>query len=124
RAPGEYTHRVRARHGAPLLRIGIVLAIVLSSTCFNTVDAHSDDVSIQEHVKRFARDGAYLAAAPLRLDLGDILPLALVGGAIGATIAYDGALHDRMAGLRHWSGTDELTTAGSVLQYGGLIGGA
>ncbi len=75
-------------------------------------------------MKRFVRDGTYLAASPLRLSLGDLLPLALVGGAIGATIAYDGQLHDRMAGLRQWGGANDLTTAGDVLQFGGVIGGA
>jgi len=83
-----------------------------------------EDASVGEHVKRFVRDGAYLAASPLRLQLGDLLPLALVGGAIGATIAYDGALRDRLAGLRHWGGASDLGTAGDVLQYGGVIGGA
>jgi membrane-associated phospholipid phosphatase len=102
------------------------LALVLSFACL-IVDPHvaiADDVSVQEHIKRFARDGAYLAAAPLRLRLGDLLPLAIVGGAIGATIAYDGELHGRMAGLRHWGGANDLATTGDVLQYGGLIGGA
>lgn len=112
------------RHARSLRRVAIVLSFVVSWTSVSPLRARADDVSIPEHIKRFARDGVYVAASPLRLGLGDLLPLALVGGAIGATIAYDGPLHDRMAGLRHWGGAGDLTTAGDVLQYGGLIGGA
>ncbi len=104
--------------------ISVVLSLLVGWISIRPVTAAADDVPIQEHIRRFARDGAYLAASPLRLRLGDLLPLVLVGGAIGATIAYDGALHDRMAGLRHWGGAGDLTTAGDVLQFGGVIGGA
>ena len=100
------------------LAVSLVLPLLLPGV------GSAEDVSIEEHLKRFLRDGAYLAASPLRLELKDLLPLAAVGGAIGATIAYDGELRDRLVGLRHWNGAGDLTTAGDVLQFGGLIGGA
>src|SRR5204863_5730582 len=75
------------RHARSLRRVAIVLSFVVSWTSVSPLRARADDVSIPEHIKRFARDGVYVAASPLRLGLGDLLPLALVGGAIGATIA-------------------------------------
>ena len=112
----------RSRRFQPGIAVALSLSVAWASVPPPT--AAAEDVSVQEHVRRFVRDGAYLAVSPLRLTLGDLLPLALVGGAIGATIAYDGPLHDRMAGLRNWGGANDLTTAGDVLQFGGVIGGA
>src|SRR5689334_21307686 len=91
--------------------IATALSFVVLWMSIYPSQVRADDVSVSEHVKRFARDGVYLAAAPLRLSVGDLLPIAVVGGAIGATIGYDGQLHDRMAELRHWGGANDLTTA-------------
>ncbi len=110
--------------GKAVRRIAVALSLLIPSTCVQPSSAGADGATVQDHIRRFARDGAYLATSPLRLSLGDLLPLAVVGGAIGATIVYDGQLHDRMAGLRHWGGANDLTTAGDVLQFGGVIGGA
>jgi membrane-associated phospholipid phosphatase len=110
---------------SPLTPLSLARAAVLSALLLPAaLPLHAAKLNLPDELRKSERDAAYAAASPLRVQAEDVVPLVLAGGALAATMAYDGQVRDRLVKLRRWGGADGLKDAGDVLQFGGLIAGA